>query len=82
MQVWKFPLLPDTPVKMPEGAKILKVDQVRGDAFIWALVDKEADLEERRFTVVGTGWEADLDRRTYHGTFIMNDGDLVFHVFE
>lgn len=81
--VWKFTLNPDTPVKMPKGAKVLKVDTQNGGPVLWALVDSDEALEERIFSVVGTGWSvSNLENATYHGTFMLEDGALVFHVFE
>lgn len=84
MQVWKFPLYPDTTMKMPKGAKVLTV-QVQGSGpCIWALVDPmEPEYEERVYSVVGTGWNADVDVSNYVGTFQLLEPDgLVFHVFE
>jgi len=81
--VWKFELHPDTPIKLPKDAKVLKIGTQYGSPILWALVDTDELLEERIFTVVGTGWVvSDLETAKYHGTFMLEDGALVFHVFE
>jgi hypothetical protein len=42
-------------VRMPEGAEILSVADQRGELCVWALVDPDADLENRMFYIFGTG---------------------------
>jgi hypothetical protein len=50
---------------------------------LWMLVDPDEPLKNRRFVVHGTGHELPDDIcRVYIGTFQMNQGDLVLHVFE
>ncbi len=49
--------------------------------FIWALVDTDAPEEARVFHVRGTGHPADALGR-YVGTFQIDGGALVFHLFE
>ncbi len=75
----------DTAVMMPEGADVLTVQMQHGRPCLWAVVDLEAPLERRHFLTYGTGHPlseglgGDL---TYVGTYQMEDGALVFHVFE
>lgn len=90
--IWKFPLeVTDYPVvKMPPG-KVLTVQTQGGQPCLWALVDPDGPVTERRFRVYGTG-HAVKDRPSdsrqhrradeYVGTFQLYDGQLVFHVFE
>jgi hypothetical protein len=47
----------DTIVVMPIGAEILTVQLQNGKPWIWALVDKNNQLEERNFDIRGTGYE-------------------------
>lgn len=49
---------------------------------MWALVDPEAPCEVRTFRILGTGY-IELGAPGQHlGSFQLNDGALVFHVFE
>lgn len=76
-------------VTMPRGAKILKVAEQRMRICVWALIDTDETVTERRtFHVVGTGQEICEPpsfyggRMEHVGTFLMMDGDYVWHVFE
>lgn len=83
--VWKFPIFTDLSftLPMPRGARILSAQTQRGEPQMWALVDPDAGPEEREFRLVATGERIqDADRLTYIGTVQMNDGLLVFHLFE
>lgn len=67
---------------MPIGAEILSVQVQRGNPHMWALVDPEAPCEVRTFRILGTGY-IELGAPGQHlGSFQLNDGALVFHVFE
>lgn len=85
--IWKYPLEAThlQPIAMPRGARILCV-QTQGArmheavACLWAAVDPDAPLEARMILVYGTG-EMGV-RGSYIGTFQVNAGSLVFHVFE
>ena len=83
--IWKFPLefAPVQTVEMPQGASLLCVQMQGGIPCLWALVYPEATREARRLRMVGTGHayhDSDLFCE-YVGTFQMQDGGLVFHVF-
>ena len=83
MTIWKFPVRPDLPtLRLPKGARILCVQTQAGEPQLWVLVDKSQPLESRRIRVYGTGWEMDEAAREYLGTFQVEGGALVFHVFE
>lgn len=85
--VWKFDLkVTDFVVlQLPEGAKVLSVAE-RGEfgnrLDVWALVDTDAPMRERRFRVVGTGDPfPDAAACRFVGTVKTRIG-LVWHVFE
>jgi hypothetical protein len=84
--VWKFPLKADDAqiVAMPANAHILTVQMQYAEPCIWALVNPEMPFEERTILIAGTGHEReDLDGLVnYIGTFQMDGGGLIFHVFE
>lgn len=85
-QVWKF-ILDHTGIQvtsMPVGAEILSVQVQNGNACIWALVDPLAKQNFRTFHTYGTGHpikNEDFGLK-YIGTYQLNNGDLVFHLFE
>jgi len=70
-------------IVMPVGARILCVQNQRGDICLWAEVCPEGPTEERTFIVRGTGWEyIPVRDEVYLGTVQVSDGALVWHVFE
>ena len=81
--VWKYPLraVELQEIRMPRGAKVLHVAAPRGEPHLWALVDSKAPMEDEPFVVLATGSEFDATELEHVGTFLLNDGVLVFHVF-
>lgn len=85
MTVWKYALdlVEVQELSMPVGATVLHVDEQFGVPCMWALVDPDAEVETRRFGVVGTGHPAPaLSDGRHVGTFLMRGGEFVWHVFE
>lgn len=89
-RVWKYLLDAESELRMPVGAEILCVRTQAGHPAMWALVDSNAPLETRSFSIVGTGHIVE-DGLVYVGTFHVHPdtlsghpvGDeLVGHVFE
>jgi hypothetical protein len=85
--VWKFeaPILDRFALAMPKGAEIVSVQVQRGVPCAWALVDPKARLEVRTFHWVGTGHEhpvAFWSWLRWRGTVQLEEGALVFHLFE
>lgn len=83
--IWKFPLAAVSPysVRMPKGAEVLTVQRQDKMACIWAMVDPDADTENRYFEIYGTGNPIHEDTalsRRYIGTFQVSP--FVWHVFE
>jgi hypothetical protein len=69
-------------ISMPVGAKVLSV-QVQGTTpVMWASVDPAAPKKDRFFQIVGTGWNFDPSGLEFVGTFQIDGGSLVFHLFE
>lgn len=86
-EVWKFPLTPSLQdhikIRMPKGAEILTFQVQNHIPCIWALVYPDAPLVERRFWFVGTGHPLkEVSKTTYIGTIQLEDGALIFHLFE
>ena len=85
MTIWKFslPVADRCVLSMPAGARVLCVQTQDGYPCIWAMVDPDKPNESRLFMVRGTGHEmGDAVGMPYIGTFQMEQGQLVFHVFD
>ena len=87
MKIWKYTLEVTylQQLKMPRNAKILSVQTQGGAPQLWALVDESAEKEPRHFATYGTG--NSLPERAdgfgeFVGTYQLQGGALVFHVFE
>lgn len=91
--IWKFPVAPkQKSISMPKGAEVLSVQEQHGMPCIWALVDPSNKTEERHFEIFGTGHDIPMNgerksyqnpvKRKYIGTFQLQGGSLVFHLFE
>ena len=82
--VYKYPIIAtdDIVINLPKGAEVLCVQTQGNEPFIWALVDPEEPLEPRRFRMAGTGHPIEETDLTYRGTFQLQGGALVFHLFE
>jgi hypothetical protein len=85
-EIWKYKLDPRvSTIPMPEGAEILSVQVQRETPCVWAEVDPTHPLYVRTFEIYGTGHpinDMSGHERKFIGTFQLNQGDLVFHVFE
>lgn len=80
-EVWKFPLVPGREwMEMPKGSELLYVGVQQGEPFLWAKVDPYADLRRRHVVIYGTGHHID-GWPDYVGSFMLDSGALVFHVF-
>ena len=84
---YKLPLGNQRSVEMPVGAEILHMDMQAGEPTMWAMIDSGSAIEERRFHVIGTGW--DIPGHTvYRGTIVDPRGaeglpnGFVWHVWE
>ena len=87
MTIWKYVLRPTCALEMPKGAQILSVhaqiSPVKEDICIWALLDPTQPKETREFSVFGTGHPVPPGTNMkFLGTAFLNNGALVFHVFE
>lgn len=69
-------------VKMPEGAKVIHVDEQFGKPFMWAMIDTNRPNTLHHFWVYGTGNEIPKDAAIVHvGSVITSRGSYVWHVF-
>lgn len=86
MKIFKYLIIPSDikqKIMMPEGAKILTFQMQNQELYIWALVNPNNEMEERKFYVFGTGHEIEMENISiYIGTAQMMGGSLVWHLFE
>ena len=82
--VYKYPLgMPndDITIEMHEGAEILYIEVQHGIPCLWARVNTNKPIERKHFRMAGTGHP--LNNAGKHiGSFLMEEGKLVFHLFE
>ena len=86
-EIWKYILKDQSAqlIKMPSGYEILTVQVQESITCIWVRVIPKNTKVLVSIEIYGTGFiipsENGRDRR-YIGTYQMNDGSLIFHVFE
>jgi len=81
---YRIPFLDFTEVSMPTGAKILEVQNQDESLCVWAEVDPDTPMMERRFFhVYRTGHNMYEEcEETYLGTAQFQRGEYVFHLYE
>jgi len=67
-------------IRMPESAHILTVQIQNNKITLWATVNPDNLMTDRKFVVVGTGGEFNDDDASYIGT--VQAMGLVWHIFE
>lgn len=82
---YSLPVQEKYTIELPRGARIIRVEDVDGLFFLWAIVDTEAELEPRNLEFYKTGQpiETPLEDLVMVGTcklFIMQE--LCLYVFE
>ena len=84
MKIWKWTLeVTDMQsLLMPKGARLLDVQMQGGVPRLWALVGEHTQNEQRHFAMYGTGHPVPEEPGDYVASFQIDDGALVFHVFE
>lgn len=85
--VWKFPLrvTGEQHILLPKDATILCVQTQHGNPALWAKFHSNIDpplMEDRCFIITGTGHELPEGNLTYLGTFQLQGGNFVGHVWE
>jgi len=83
MKIWKYKFpLTDFILQLPKGTKILDALMQGEYPCLWALLDPNADKEERRFIVMGTGQTfPKLELKLTHISTFLENG-YVWHLFE
>jgi hypothetical protein len=88
MMLFKYPLptaedVSTLDLPMPAGARILSLQVQRDTVCLWAMVDPNARETTRRLCIRETGQSCEgLSRAPFLGTFQLNGGTIVGHVFD
>lgn len=83
MKIFKYPLklIPNKQtIELPEGSRILSLQDQMGTLTFWAMVDERLAAEPVSFVVIATGQSLPEGLKNYIGTVQMNS--FVWHVFE
>jgi hypothetical protein len=84
MKIYKYELQVEDQqsIEMPKGAQIISISSQFGIPCIWAIVDENAKKESRIFHTYGTGQTFYPKGATFVGTYFLNGGAIVYHVFD
>lgn len=84
MKIFKYPVqFGPFSLDLPYGAKVLSVGVQENQPFLWAQVQEAGNPPETRlFRVYGTGHLMREDEIAFIGTFQLDGGALIFHLFE
>jgi len=85
MKIFKYPveITDELTIEMPKNADIMHFGIHNHVAALWACVDPENPMVERKFKVVGTGHEMPTnDNLNYIGTITNHELQYVWHLFE
>lgn len=82
--IWKYELVATQKqtLMIPEGAEFLYIDVQHEIPQIWMLLNPLAPQMPKTFITIGTGHPISDKLGRYLGTYMLQDGFLVFHVFE
>ncbi len=69
-------------INVPVDSEILCVQTQVGLPKLWVKCNPENITEKRKIIIHGTGHAISQEAKKYIGTFQVNDGGFVFHVFE
>ena len=80
----KYPLriADEQTIDFPEGAEVLAVQVQKGTPCLWVRVDPAAPKTPRKIITHGTGHPVPETTGRYIGTYQIEGGALVFHVFD
>ncbi len=68
-------------IKLPAGSHLLHVALQHEVLCLWFVCDPENPPTEQEIEIAGTGHPLDVAARSYLGTFMVDNGTFVFHVF-
>ena len=83
--IWKYqmPVLERFIMQLPQDAEVIRVADQGGLLWLWAVVDTEAPLMDRRFYAIKTGAPVPEGALTYLGFVAINiQQELGLYIFE
>lgn len=85
--IWKFPLhvVGINRLQIPDGYEVLTVQSQNNTPCLWILVNPESPKVDCMFETFGAGHSIHYDmgvERKYVGTYQLDGGEFVGHVFE
>jgi hypothetical protein len=82
--IWKYELevTGEQKIMMPNGAVTLDVQVQDNLPCLWVRVDPDRSMINRKIITHGTGHEVPETTGDHIGTYQLQGGGLVFHVFE
>lgn len=69
-------------IPMPEDSKILSVGVQFDNPAIWVEVDINKKEVIRKFQLIQTGDVVEVSGKRFIGTFILNEGHYILHLYE
>jgi hypothetical protein len=71
-------------ITMPAFSKILCVKNQHNVPCLWAMIDTDSRLVKRKIITFLTGADIEFNNQKYEyiGTYLMNNGSFVGHVYE
>ena len=81
--IWKYRLVVEDEqvINMPMGAVPLTVQAQNGEPCLWCEVDSTLRASAVKLLTRGTGHPLTGEEGSYIGTYQLQEGGLVFHVF-
>jgi hypothetical protein len=80
--IYKYPVTPMMTLHLPRTAIPLTVQVQHGEPQLWVRLDPDAETVERTFLCLGMGDDVPAHAGPWIGTFQLEGGLLVYHVFE
>ena len=82
--IWKYQLeVTDTQeISIPCNSKILSVQTQRNKPVMWVLIDPDTEKFTKKFRIYGTDHPIETNDLIYIGTFQLDEGSFIGHVFE
>ncbi len=82
--IWKYPVKIESEfsILIPKGGKVLSVDVQNGKPVFWVIVDPNEEKKSRVFRVYGSGHLHEDIKGRYIGSFQLQVGTFVGHLFE
>lgn len=84
MTIWKYelPTHPSEPLRLPANAKFLSVQEQNNRPVMWFAIETKEPTDDRYFLLAVTGGYLPTNYKSYLGTFQLNHGTFVGHLFE